>query len=133
MERFAVSTYRHALFNDFLRFLRHELTLPELLIYMAGSYLSDKTSPNDIEITLVADQSFIQSSAAQKIIPLGTASEHHRLKTQYRVDFYITIELAGYNDFRTFFQYEGDKTAQDKGIDAKDKRGIIRVIYDNLG
>jgi hypothetical protein len=133
MERFAVSPYRHVLFNDFLRFLHQELTLPGLLIYMAGSYLSDKTSPNDIEITLVADQSFIQSFAAQKIIPLGAPSEHERLKAQFRIDFYITFELAGYNDFRTFFQYVGDKTAQDKGIDAKDKRGIIRVIYDNLG
>lgn len=133
MMRFAVSPYRVALFNDFLHFLRDELSLPNLPIYMGGSYLSDKILPNDIEITLVANQSFIQASIAQKILPLGTPSEHERIKTQLRIDFYITLELAGYNDFRTFFQYVGDKTAQDKGIDAKDKRGIIRVIYDNLG
>lgn len=131
MMRFAISPYRVALFNDFLCFLRDELSLPNLPIYMGGSYLSDKALPNDIEITLVADVPLMQSPVLPKILLLGGA--HDRLKSKYRVDFYITFKLAGYNDFRTFFQYVGDKTAQDKGIDAKDKRGIIRVIYDNLG
>lgn len=127
-ERFAISPYRQSLFSDFLCFLSQELPFQRPMIYMAGSYLSDKLQPDDIELTVPLDLLSIQSPVGQKLFQLGGMPEHNRIKAQYRMDFYISLEMAGRPDFRLFFQYVGDKTAQAKGLNEKDKRGIIRII-----
>ena len=84
-------------------------------------------------MTILANLDFIRTTHGQRIIQLGSSSEHVRLKRKYDIDFYISFVLEGYNDFTKFFQYVGEKTAHDKKIKAKDKRGIIMVTYDNLG
>jgi hypothetical protein len=96
--------------------------------FIAGSYLSDKLLPNDIEITIELDLDFLTSQklVAEKLIELQ--KKHDWLKSKYRIDFYITFKLSGYNDFTQFFQYVGATTANAKGLDVKDKRGIIRVL-----
>lgn len=44
------------------------------------------------------------------------------------MDFYVTLDLAGHNDFYNFFQYVGPKAARKKkGLHEKDRRGIIEV------
>lgn len=44
------------------------------------------------------------------------------------MDFYAFPDINGNPcDFREFFQYVGIKTALAKGLDEKDKRGIIKV------
>lgn len=126
--RFAISTYRTALFDDFVRFMNIEVESLDAPIFMAGSYLSDKPLPNDIEITIEVNLELFCSQAGQKIIQLGSGDNHNRLKMQYRVDYYPSLKMPGMNDFTLFFQYVGEKTAHAKGIDTNDKRGIIRVI-----
>lgn len=125
---FATSDYRIALFEGFLLFMRNEVGSVNAPTFMAGSYLSDKLLPNDIEITIELDLDFLTSQklVAEKLIELQ--KKHDHLKSKYRIDFYITFKLSGYNDFTQFFQYVGEKTANAKGLDVKDKRGIIRVI-----
>lgn len=125
---FATSAYRRALFDDFLRFISNEIGISHAPIYIAGSYLSDKELPNDIEITISVTLEFVQTYPIEGQKLLKLQMDHDRLKSEYRMDFYISFDLPGHNDFRLFFQYVGDKTANAKGIDAKDKRGIIRVI-----
>jgi hypothetical protein len=124
--RFATSDYRIALFNDFLLFINNEVGSLNIPTFMAGSFLSDKLLPNDIEITMYVTLDDLKSLDGKKILQLGSKSEHDRFKLKYRIDFYISLE--GANDFTLFFQYVGEKTANAKGIDTKDKRGIIRVL-----
>lgn len=127
-ERFSISAYRIALFDDFISFINNEIGNIDIPIFIGGSYLSDKPLPNDIEITIAISLDFLQIEPllGKKLIELQ--SKHDWLKSHYRMDFYISFEIKGCNDFRQFFQYVGEKTANAKGISAKDKRGIIRVI-----
>lgn len=125
-DKFATNPHRVKLFDDFERFISTEMNVTGWEIYIAGSFLSDKPIPNDIEICVYADQAFIQSSAFQKAISL--MNRHDDIVQRYRVDYYVSFGLPKHNDFREFFQYVGEKSAQIKGINAKDKRGIVKVM-----
>jgi hypothetical protein len=124
---FCVSQYRQKLFKDLTRFLQNEIQVVGIGI-LAGSFFSDKAMPNDIEVTIPVNTSNLTDPAIKHIIDLGNQMGHLRLKIEYRVDFYITFEMAGYNDFRQFFQYVGEKTANTKGLNSHDKRGIVKLI-----
>jgi len=82
--------------------------------------------PNDIELTVSLDVLAIQTPTGLKLIKI--AENHDLIKEKYRIDFYVSFGIPGCSDFRQFFQYVGDKTAQAKGLNAKDKRGIIKII-----
>ncbi|ESS71940.1 hypothetical protein MGMO_83c00130 [Methyloglobulus morosus KoM1] len=125
---FCVSLYRQKLFEELIRFFQTEIQVAGIEIFLAGSFFSDKAMPNDIEVTIPLNANKLIDPTIKHIIDLGNSQEHERLKKTYRVDFYITIELAGHNDFRQFFQYVGEKTANVKGLNSRDKRGIVKLI-----
>jgi hypothetical protein len=51
--------------------------------------------------------------------------ERSQIKTDYRVDF--CPNLPGNNDFSSYFQYVGEKTATIKGLKATDRKGVLRI------
>ncbi|WP_155774277.1 DUF6932 family protein [Burkholderia pseudomultivorans] len=99
---------------------------PMCPLFLAGSTFSDKPYPNDIEACLTIKRAELQlPDGWQKAFNLS--GQHDSIKARYEVDFYLSIEQPGANDFSQFFQYVGDKTAAIKHLQAKDKRGIIEV------
>lgn len=125
---FCISSYRQKLFDDFIHFLNIEIHAKGIEVYLGGSFFSDKPMPNDIEVTVPVKTEMLFDKSVQFLVNLGNLVEHDRIKKNYRVDFYLSIELAGYNDFREFFQYVGEKTANAKGLNARDKRGIVKLL-----
>lgn len=125
---FATNGRRVALFQNLERFIRTELSLVAagLHLYIGGSYLSDKPHPSDIDCTLSVPLRDIAAYA--DLVQLSADGAKGRIYTTYGVEFYLTIDALGMNDFRLFFSYAGEKTAHAKNIDAKDSRGIIKVI-----
>jgi hypothetical protein len=124
---FCITLYRQKLFDDFIRFLDIEIHAQGIGVYLGGSFFSDKPLPNDIEVTITVDAEMLSDKTKQHVVNLGAPAEHARIKKIYRVDFYLSIDWAGYNDFRQFFQYVGEKTANAKGLNARDKRGIVKL------
>lgn len=125
---FATNSRRVALFQNLEKFLKTELSLVAtgLHLYIGGSYLSDKPHPGDIDCTLSVPLKDIAAYA--DLVKLSADGGKKRIFTTYGVEFYLTIDALGMNDFRLFFSYAGEKTAHAKNIDAKDSRGIIKVI-----
>lgn len=125
---FAINARRVALFQNLEKFLRTELSLVAagLDLYVGGSYLSDKPHPSDIDCTLSVPLKDI--AAYGPLMQLSADGAKGRIYTTYGVEFYLTIGAMGLNDFRLFFSYVGEKTAHAKNLDAKDSRGIIKVL-----
>ena len=94
-------------------------------LFLAGSTFSDKGRPNDIEATIKVDPKKL--SQAQLVAVLQLQGMHDIIKNAMEVDFYVTIEQPGANDFSLFFQYVGEKTALAKNLQPKDKRGVVEV------
>ncbi len=124
---FATNARRAHLLSGLKAFLHDELSAAafDLDLYLAGSYFSDKSHPGDIDCTIVLP--FEQLASFGLLIGLAADGAKGRIHQQYEVEFYVTFESLGGNDFRQFFSYVGEKTAQAKGIDAKDLRGIVKV------
>lgn len=93
-------------------------------LYIDGSFVTDKQLPNDIELILDVRN---KSSQDQLAAIMFHMRNHNTLKQSYRVDCYPNLGV-GSNDFCSFFQYVGEKTAIVKGLSSKDLKGIIRVI-----
>ena len=125
---FATNARRTILQDKFAEFINVELALvaPGLELYVGGSYLSDKPYPGDIDCTVCISLKNIPAYA--DLIRLAGDGGKNRIFKTYGVEFYLTISDMGRNDFRLFFSYAGEKTAQAKNIDAKDLRGIVKVI-----
>lgn len=98
-------------------------TLPPLKLVMGGSYLSDKIAPNDIELTLYVPI----MAGVEPLFQIGSESSHLQIKQFYGVDFYISVMVPGCNDLGVFFQYVGEKTAISKGLQEKDRRGVVEI------
>lgn len=124
---FCTSGHRRSLFSDLHRFVESELrpTAVGLRLILGGSFFSDKKSPSDIEAAVFLPNQEI--SARAPLVALAGKPEHLRIKQEYRVDFYVSFDLAGAPNFELFFQYAGPKTALMKGLNEKDLRGIIEV------
>jgi hypothetical protein len=125
---FSVSGHRRNLMKEFHRFIEAELRPAGsgLSLIIAGSFISDKVTPDDIESSILIPNAELPSRA--DLIGIGSPAEHARIKATYGMDFYVTLDLAGHNDFYNFFQYVGPKAARKKkGLNEKDRRGIIEV------
>jgi hypothetical protein len=94
-------------------------------LYLAGSTFSDLPRPNDIEATIKCDPNKLD--AAQLRLMLQLSSQHSQIKNATEVDFYVTLDVPGQNDFTEFFRYVGEKTAMKKNLKPKDKRGVVEV------
>lgn len=91
-------------------------------LYIDGSFVTDKEVPGDIEVTLDVRSETMEK---QGLAVLFFYSNHGRLKDQNSVDWYPT--LPSQNDFISFFQYLGYKTAAIKKLNPKDPKGILKI------
>jgi hypothetical protein len=128
---FCFNAIREQRLESFLNFLRIEL-IPlgnGLDLYAAGSYLTDKPDPGDIDCTIEIPANDIHNRIPLLNLFNDGRSQHDRgrLWNEYRVDAYPTLNFPGSNDFRDFFQYVGEKTATLKNLNEKDRKGIIKV------
>jgi len=94
-------------------------------LFLAGSTFSDKGYPNDIEATIKIDPNGLNK--AQLVTLFQLQSMHSFIKNNMEIDFYVTIDKPGANDFSVFFQYVGEKTAIAKNLQPKDMRGVVEV------
>lgn len=121
--RYGWNAHRQVLWKDGMRFLRtlidRDLSYP---LVMAGSFTTDKTLPPDLDMVLdmTGAEEYHQFMAVQMF-----RRERILIREDYRVDFCVNI--PNNNDFCDFFQYVGEKTALQKGLNAKDRRGVLRV------
>ncbi len=124
---FCITGHRRNLMKNFQRFIETELRPvgDGLPLIVAGSFLSDKVMPGDIETSIYLPNAEIATRASLCLI--GSKTEHLRIKKEYGADFYVTFDLAGQPNFYDFFQYVGPKSAAKKGLNEKDRRGIIEV------
>lgn len=127
---FCVNQHRWRLWDNALQGIdlvcdlvqKQPITLLPTLI-LAGSFFSDKALPGDIEATLT-----LPANAPPEACWYWAVQHrlfHAMLKAQHDLDFYPSF--PGGNDFSLFFQYVGPKTAQTKGLCAKDLRGVLRM------
>lgn len=105
-------------------FNQRNLAPPPLVL--GGSYYSDKPSPADIEVTVVLPADWPGEAIAAYVMLY--INHHEAWKTAHNVDFYPTLPGADQNDFRSFFQYVGEKSAIAKGLSPRDLRGVIQVM-----
>jgi len=123
---FLNNVHRQELFAKAMCFFHGELSDAGagLQLILGGSFFSDKSLPEDIEATIYAPF----SESYRKLAQLSNIDAHNRIKQTYGVDFYVSWDAGGSNDFRLFFQYVGPKTAHQKGLNEHDLRGIVKVI-----
>ena len=98
----------------------------ETELYLAGSFFSDKTHPQDIEILLHLPNDISNYNHYKKLASINTL--HDKIEDDLNLDVWITTPSNTRKDFRKFFQYIGEKSAQAKDLNAKDKRGIVRIM-----
>jgi len=89
-------------------------------VYIDGSYITDKEEPNDIDIVLEINNSFSSeiSSVDRKVF------DHNYVLNNFSLDAYISPSK---NNFSEFFQYVGVKEGLSRGLNPKDKKGILKV------
>lgn len=92
-------------------------------IYLNGGFVTDKPEPEDID--MVTDLAGL-SEADQMQALLFMSKNQNFIFEKYKVHFWFNF--PGFNDFASFFQYAGVKTAAIKGIDAKHPKGILRIL-----
>lgn len=128
---FSTNYVRAQRLDSFRRFLLAEMAPcgGGLDLFIAGSYVTDKPDPGDIDCTIE-----IPALEINNRLPLINLFNDGRSKSckgriweAYRVDAFPTLIFPGANDFRDFFQYVGEKTAKLKNLNEKDRRGIIKV------
>ena len=91
-------------------------------IYFDGSFVTDKEIPDDTDVVL----DLSPATDERKWLALMFMQTHQkRIMDDYRVHFWIN--LPGGNDFASFFQYVGLKTASAKGLNPLHLKGILRI------
>lgn len=126
--QFAFNAHRERLLGLAMAFVRDRLTplATGLRLIIAGSYLSDKEQPGDIEMVVTIPLADIPNRIV--LIDLfRTEGAKGPIWQDSKVDFYIHLEGLGGNNIALFFEYVGEKTAAAKGIDAKDRRGTLEI------
>lgn len=131
--KFLFNLHRQWLYTEVKRFTNSELVANAsgLRLILGGSFFSDKEQPADIEATVYLPAAEIGSRL--RLMSLSSPAENDRIKSTYRADFYVSLEVQGCSDFGAFFQYVGPKSAHEKGLNEKDARGIVEVQSWELG
>ncbi len=120
---FAWNPHRGNLYEKFLNFFWKEIRphFPDP-IYFDGSFVTDKEHPDDTDVVL----DLTAAPNDRKWLGLQYLQQHQeRIMDEYRVHFWVN--LPGQNDFSSFFQYVGVKTARTKGLNPRHLKGILRV------
>jgi hypothetical protein len=122
---FAWNPHRRSLLTDFLNCFQNKIRplFPDPVIF-DGSYVTDKDTPDDIDIVL----DLISAPIARQLQGL-TFMAHHQayFQSTYRVHLWVNLPGVGANDFCAFFQYVGVKSAKFKGLSPRDLKGVLRL------
>ncbi len=126
-ERFGQTAARHKLWEN-LDAVLCEMRAANLsgTVYINGSFVTDKPAPADVEITLDVRKEDIEK---QGLAYMFYHRNHARLKHERCIDWYPTLPAS--NDFISFFQYIGRKTALAKGLSQRATKGILKVTVWN--
>lgn len=94
-------------------------------LLLAGSVFSDLPRPDDIESAIMVRVADLTTSTFRAALRLQ--GQHDNFKERLEIDFYVSLDIPGAEDFSEYFQYVGEKTAAIKHLAPKDKRGIVEV------
>jgi hypothetical protein len=124
---FAFNPHRERLLSGLRKFIQDELATVGrgLDLVVGGSFLSNKPDPSDIDCTIAMPASL--AAKRGELIKLSSDGDKGRIYAQYGVEFYLTLQVQGCPDFRNFFAYVGEKSAAERGLNAKDHRGTVKV------
>ena len=89
-------------------------------VVINGSFVTDKEIPNDVELTLDARATSDQDKFRAFMY---FQQKHGYAKAAWKVDWYPTLDAG--NNFVTFFQYVGVKSAVIKNIPANSPKGVL--------
>jgi hypothetical protein len=126
-EVFGFNEHRVRLLAGLERFLEDKIRLRDGLnacpYFIDGSFTRNKAAPKDIDFVLDA-RALTEESVLQQLLFLRFGATS--LKVDYDVDFwYLHPTLP--NDVSMYFQYAGVSAAAELNIDAKTKKGILRI------
>ena len=120
--RFAINPAREIIWQNLMTTVE-EMHTERLSgdLHLDGSFVTDKPVPEDIDVILdVRNEPAVQQGLALRYFHLN----HVNLKAR-NVDWWPSLPAE--NNFVSFFQYVGSKTATVKGLAPKDRKGILRI------
>jgi hypothetical protein len=122
---FVDNLQRRAIWNGFQEFLEHIRLHPDLsLIYVDGSFVTDKTHPKDVDIIIEYPDGATQ-------IRLNATYWFLRLRDRvwhrYMVDVLDTIANEPSPNMTEFFQLLRPEEAIQRGLPAGSQKGILRI------
>lgn len=111
---FGTTPYRRRLLLDLEAWAGKELPVGSVeAVLIAGSFLSDKPSPDDIDVAVIFNE---DAGADPPAIINATA---HRAMRAHRIDVHTSSGL--------FFQFVGEKGAARHGANPTDLRGVVSL------
>jgi hypothetical protein len=127
-ERLVFNPQRAALWEKMLLFLNWAVATGKFShAYIDGGFLTNKPSPEDIDVILQTSDSY-GPEAFRAMEPFFSAGLGTIL-TKYSVHLHFWSEgfPGGLNDFRRFFQYLRPQDAAPLGLKEGAKKGIVRI------
>lgn len=131
------NSWRRCLFDQFRRFCREELTsvAADLELVVGGSYISDLPRPDDLDCTIVVPLNKWDSHRELRALLqdgrcAGPPGFRGRIWAKYKVHIIeSTTDDQGRQSFVDKFQEVGIKMAARKGLQATDRRGVVKVAH----
>ncbi|MBC7909669.1 MAG: hypothetical protein H7Y30_04160 [Pyrinomonadaceae bacterium] len=124
---FVYNNQRRSIWTGFTSFLRIVRPIPEFdLVYIDGSFITDKQSPRDVDIVL-------ELADVQTLFTILSTHPHlydqAYIKSAFLVDLWISFVQVPPNmpDLREFFQYVRPEDAIGRGVAVGSKKGILRI------
>lgn len=131
---FAYNEHREHMLVRAKEFVRDRLTplAQGLTLIVGGSFLSDKERPGDIDVVVIVPSEELTSRRA--VIDLFVnEGRKGPIWENYKVEFYIHLEGLGMKNLALYFEYVGEKSAEAKGLEPKDRRGTLEIESWTLG
>jgi hypothetical protein len=127
-ERLVFNRQRTALWEKMLLFLNGAIATGKFShAYIDGGFLTDKPSPEDIDVILQTIEPYGPEAfrAMEPFFSEGLGA----ILAKYSVHLHFWCEgfPGGLNDFRRFFQYLRPQDAAPLGLKEGAKKGIVRI------
>ena len=110
---------REALWSNLMQYVSWVRTLDAFVaIFLDGSFVGDKSAPNDIDCALEPRWPISAGAFA--------ALDNRAIKARFQLDVYPIIPNG--NDLSAFFQYVRVAEALKRGMAESDRKGILRIV-----
>ncbi len=123
---FVYNDKRGAIWKNLLSYIAQVVTILEVnVMYVDGSFVTDKKLPGDVDVVLEFTNVATLMSARDHAPHLFS---HKNVKTTFNIDLF-TFELMppGRPDFREFFQLLRPQEASDRGVPVGTQKGILKI------